>query len=245
MKMRRWSFTILLFLFLGAIANVAIAWGFAARLPCYVLNGESRRAYMRVGETTLWCVSVHRSVGRELVSSACYVNHPHAEQLERLIVEAGPSFPAEVLPSWTRLEKRHYFLLTAPPDTELELDQWDSAFGVPFLTLTTGKDLLIEMKEGQPPKASMGITSGLKIAEPAVGDLDGNWLPLRPLSAGLIANTVFYAAIFWLVICGPFALRRLIRLRRGWCPKCGYDLRHTLSAGCPECGWGREPKEAA
>lgn len=28
-------------------------------------------------------------------------------------------------------------------------------------------------------------------------------------------------------------------VRRGWCPKCRYDLLGQFAAGCPECGWGR------
>jgi hypothetical protein len=68
-------------------------------------------------------------------------------------------------------------------------------------------------------------------------------LPLQPLWSGFVVNTLFYTAIVWLLIRGPFVLRRLIRRRRGRCPKCGYDLRGQppgpAAAACPECGWGR------
>ena len=60
--------------------------------------------------------------------------------------------------------------------------------------------------------------------------------PLRPIWPGFAVNTLFYAAILWLVMLGPFALRRLIRRRRGLCPACGYDLRHAEHVACPECG---------
>ena len=61
-------------------------------------------------------------------------------------------------------------------------------------------------------------------------------LPLRPIWPGFTANTLFYAAVLWLLIPGPFVLRRVIRLRRGLCPACGYDLGHAEHEGCPECG---------
>ena len=48
--------------------------------------------------------------------------------------------------------------------------------------------------------------------------------PLRPIWPGFAVNTLFYAAILWLPICGPFALRRLIRHRRGLCAKCAYPV---------------------
>ena len=60
-------------------------------------------------------------------------------------------------------------------------------------------------------------------------------LPLRPIWPAFAINTLFYATILWLLLPGPFALRRLIRQRRGLCPACGYDLRHGPEA-CPECG---------
>ena len=68
-------------------------------------------------------------------------------------------------------------------------------------------------------------------------------LPYRPIWRGVLINTLFYAVLLWLLIPGPFVLRRLIRLKRGRCPKCGYDLRGQLpGAGCPECGWNRQPE---
>ncbi len=61
-------------------------------------------------------------------------------------------------------------------------------------------------------------------------------LPVGPLWSGFAINTLFYAVILWSLILGPFALRRLIRQRRGLCPACGYDLRHGEHEACPECG---------
>jgi hypothetical protein len=65
-------------------------------------------------------------------------------------------------------------------------------------------------------------------------------VPIDPLFVGATINTAFYTITLWLLIPGPFVLRRAIRIKRGRCPKCGYDLRGQLpGAGCPECGWGR------
>ena len=40
-------------------------------------------------------------------------------------------------------------------------------------------------------------------------------LRLRLIWPGFAINTIFYAAILWLLVCGPFALRRHIRHKRG------------------------------
>ena len=39
-------------------------------------------------------------------------------------------------------------------------------------------------------------------------------LPRRLIWPGFAINTVFYAALLWPLICGPFALRRHIRCKR-------------------------------
>ncbi len=83
-----------------------------------------------------------------------------------------------------------------------------------------------------------GITSEkLKIE----GESFDRLFPLRPIWPGFAINTVFYAFILWLLFAlggTPFALRRRRRIKRGLCPKCGYDLRGTPahSTPCPECG---------
>ena len=59
-------------------------------------------------------------------------------------------------------------------------------------------------------------------------------LNLRPIIPGFIVNTIFYAAILWVLIRVPFALRRFLRLRRGRCPKCAYPMGE--SGVCTECG---------
>ena len=63
-------------------------------------------------------------------------------------------------------------------------------------------------------------------------------LPLRPVWPGFAVNTIFYAAVLWLPFVGLGAFRRRRRTKRGLCPKCGYDLRGRASENklCPECG---------
>ncbi len=69
----------------------------------------------------------------------------------------------------------------------------------------------------------------------AIGRFGGDYpLPLHPIWPGFAVNTLFYAGIVWLLIPGSFALRRLIRHRRGLCPKCAYPIGE--SAVCTECG---------
>ena len=68
----------------------------------------------------------------------------------------------------------------------------------------------------------------------APSELSLRMLPLRPIWPGFAVNTIFYAAVFWLLICGPFVLRRFIRVKRGLCPACAYPRGE--SPVCSECG---------
>jgi hypothetical protein len=65
-------------------------------------------------------------------------------------------------------------------------------------------------------------------------------LPLAPLWPGFAINTLFYAAILWVLFIGPFKLRRRRRLRHGLCPACAYPV--GVSEACTECGKPVQPR---
>ncbi len=96
----------------------------------------------------------------------------------------------------------------------------------------------IERSDGHPAQSwwVWGIPVELSTHYGAVGTQMRNHLPIRPSWSGFAVNTLFYALILWLAVCGSFALRRLMRQRRRLCLACGYDLRHAEHEACPECG---------
>jgi len=59
-------------------------------------------------------------------------------------------------------------------------------------------------------------------------------LPYRPILPGFAINTLFYAGVLWVLFCGPFAMRRMIRRRRSQCPACAYPI--GTNEVCTECG---------
>ena len=72
-------------------------------------------------------------------------------------------------------------------------------------------------------------------------------LPVRPLWPGFAINTIFYAAILWMVFFIPGMVKRTLRRRRGLCSACAYDLRGrgANSQICPECGASHYARQAS
>jgi hypothetical protein len=80
------------------------------------------------------------------------------------------------------------------------------------------------------------MTLGHRIVYGARTHCVGKVLPFIPLWPGFAINTIFYAAIVWMLFMGPGAVRRRVRRKRGQCAACGYSLRGNVSDKCPECG---------
>ena len=59
-------------------------------------------------------------------------------------------------------------------------------------------------------------------------------LPVMPIGPGFAINTAFYAMTVWLLLTARGAVRRHIRTRRGQCPTCAYPV--GASDVCTECG---------
>jgi hypothetical protein len=59
-------------------------------------------------------------------------------------------------------------------------------------------------------------------------------LATHPIWPGFAINTIFYAAILWLLFAAPGFVRRRLRARRGQCPACAYPV--GSSNVCTECG---------
>ncbi len=220
-----------MFLILGAVVNVGVAWGCAV-----LVNPFEVERYHAVGESVAsgmwWDVTVRSRYGVR----RWYSWHAIAQDSEAF--RAGP-FPGEALPDWSpfALKETDYIPAQATPH------RWTAqATGWPALSFCWDSQDDVRWPAA---RFRLGIVTPL----PWWLD-DGNpgqprVIPFGPLWSGLVINTLTFATILWLPF-ASFAARRLVRKRRGRCVRCGYDLCATPACDpCPECGANMSATRAA
>ena len=208
--MRRRLFKLVIFLLLGAVVNVAVAWGCALWAPMVSSGPNSRGEYSKLAPGMPWPRSVPADwpslhsgswgVGWVMTTGTFSGNIPE----DQAIAEGRPS-----------LYGLSVILL-----------------GVPFRTL----ECQFQMQIYEPYRRIDTMIAAIYSPEIISSSGSMGCIPLRPIFPGFAINTVFYGAILWLLMFGVFTARRSIRRKRGHCIKCGYDVRGAEHEVCPECG---------
>jgi hypothetical protein len=181
------------FLLLGAIVNVAVAWGCALGATLRFAGTQSS-----VVQTTL-----------------------HVIPSDSVSLNGGNISVSE----WRGFGYTHQRLLVRPTPSKSSADQreiWRA--GIPTLGLvgvtTHGAD-----------------AKGCLKYERAVHNLlPYRAIPYRPIWPGFAINTIFYAAMLWMLLFVPGKIRRFIRIRGHRCPACGYIIAPGVGNKCSECG---------
>ena len=227
--MKRRLFKLVVFLILGAIVNVAVAWGI---LAATVWLNSTEEPEQEVGfwppDNPEWEIEMLRYKGH--ASFVCNnFSRVHSEFFFRPI--------REWLPRWA-------FCRTESPTTVHGLPIYmgngglvEQAAGWPLLALQSPYRWTFIPSDGWTTQVEL-LGPGIVVSTDRKHKIIGLpfVLPLRPIWPGFAINTMFYVALLWLLTLGPFTARRMIRRKRGRCIKCGYDLRGTEHEVCPECG---------
>ncbi len=218
------------FLLLGAIVNVAVAWGCAAWVDSSQSGMSNKFAVMATPQDLLWFVSSESARGAERVYSQ-RMAHSYVNPTETA------TSPLDLIPSWSTIS--HEIDLAGPEVFEIQIQD---ARGWPMLSMRctflragaipgpiTGREV-VGGYELPPRSWTRGLIPTTKLRA----------LPYIPIPFGFVVNTLSYAAFIGISITGALAGRHVTRRARGHCIKCGYDLRGDFSAGCSECGWRRD-----
>ena len=211
--MKHHVFKLCLFLLVGAILNVAVAWVSAA-----VVDPNDVTMRLLIEKT-----------GFTVVQS----RFGHVRRNSML-----ESFPNDRL---YRAESRCGW-----PTLALRCHTYDGVMllvgvGVYLGPVNAMRDRSVNGGIALPPWSSYPFSSrtvAMLTSNAAQITPPGTWraLPCIPIWPGFAINTIFYAAILWVLFAFPFVIRRRRRIKRGLCPKCAYDLRGSASQTCPECG---------
>ena len=147
---------------------------------------------------------------------------------------AGPAsdWPTPRRHEWTeRFAYREDWAL-ADPDDGREWQFFGIRTGWPFAALTMRE--YWQWTEGTQLDFENAIERGIQFrAIRSDRALDGH-LPILPVWPGFVGDTALYATLIWTVAVTRTSTVRLLRLRRGLCPRCAYPA--GTSPVCTECG---------
>jgi hypothetical protein len=219
-----------IFLLLGAIVNIAVAWGCVGIAP-FILHAKSGRwpeGLMDVDtEDIRW---IERSCYQGPIGQIKLYDSASGIGVERRMYLVD----AERIPGGG-MRMSTTFLRTGTPVR--------IAAGWPFFALQGGFVSPSRNFNTFAPFGAERLVDAIKLpawlaSRPGMSD---RRLPLAPIWPGSAINTLFYAAILWLLFAAPFALRRMRRTKRGLCPACAYPV--GASDLCTECGKPVNPRK--
>ncbi len=227
--MRRRLITIAIFLFAGALTNVAVAWACAIWVGCTLESLVEKEA----SGNEFWAGgTVGRPGARLIWSIRDRVTQPDRRR------EPVTGF----IPNWcASISDPTPLYFEGQSQIEFRLA---NGRGWPLLTLWSEHRYY---SENSPSPDSVMVLGGIDTGLELPDEVTITWLsdhaqlPLRPIWLGFAVNTILYGAALWLVATLPFVVRRFVRLRGGLCPGCAYPRGEALV--CPECGT-RLPKRA-
>jgi hypothetical protein len=201
-----------LFLVLGAIVNVAAAWGCALWVDLSTVQSTGGKMYDSANHVE-WTAWVLRSPGAAFVQSVrSRTDHEGATFVDPTI-KLVPAIGG-IRAAGQSFETRGY------EDRYIEAEGW------PLLCLwseyrpSSENSLLVGEPDLEPDGA-------YRIAGPP---RERRWhlvpvsIPTWVFWPGFAIDAIFYATILWLLFISPSKVRRFIRIRRGRCGACGYPI---------------------
>ena len=223
--MKRRLTKLVVLLLVGAVATLGISWFLAAGSISRQWSRFAERGYSNIGEGGFWKIYRRDWFGRVRLRSRWAF-----EWTGSLTIDLSLPASSDLTPEWAMTVKH------VLPGEINRASVIAEATGWPLLAMRSHYELgAARLNASGNYESPVRAPRGILISNGS--DVERRILPLRPIWPGFAINTVFYAAILWLLTLGPFTARRMIRRKRGLCIKCGYDLRATSGGSCPECGW--------
>lgn len=242
--MKWWCIHILIWLTLGIISTVAVSWT-AVYMNYGKYKYEREKAWWIDKDRPLkWTTIVDRDYWYSRVT---YMFHDYNSNPDEFVNFSNSirsqnrrqEHPVEMLPYWAS----HLYSDKADiwTDSETAYTHGVIATGWPLRALKYERYGAFVDSKVQEVYGEFRIDLG---REKISGRMTYILLPLIPVWPGFIFNVILYSTPWIFIFGGYSSTKRVIRRRRGKCPKCAYDLRGDFESGCSECGWNREENVA-
>jgi hypothetical protein len=248
-RVRRFTMLAAVYLLLGSVVSVAVAWGFAAQFPwtywgveigdreqvsgfdqtvpawAWKAMGSPRRQpelFARSGYTAFGVTGIEVEGWPRSVGSTPFDAEPIEPVMSDELILSQRSMFGWPVRALERVEFRYFTIPFSEPESLSQIDRWREGF--PWV-----QDGNIAPEDAH---------DGWYVFDRANGAYPYPVrLPLRPLWLGMAANSMFYGAIIAALVATPGLIRRAIRAKRvraGLCPSCRYP--RGVAAVCSECG---------
>lgn len=225
-----------IFLLLGAIINIAVAWGFVLRCKVaqdFMDTGVLVSPYRQAGELWLWKPT-----------------EPAEREAVVLALEFWPALSPTTLAETYQQYSVQFWKCTGfrflsggadlyGTDGEWRSRrEWRQVYGAgwPVLSLKAEVDREGTVRGGLTVPTAWFPASRSQVevlwGQPQIQGI----LPASPLWQGFATNTLLFALLVGLSITAFRFIRSRLRISRGQCIGCGYDLSGADHAACPECG---------
>ena len=214
--LKRRLFKLALLLVVGAIINIAVA------LVCVIIfegrptTSPSRAWFYSNAEDRLWHVYAYDNFGISVVLAlrSQFLPDIHERIVAKLtngeVIEERSLATPGAMPRWS--------LFHEGVPSNICIASQELAYGRPFRSMSRR----IETYSTGPERRFQSI------------EIKHRTLPFGVIWPGFAINTIFYAAVVWLLFFAPFKLRRWRRIKRGLCPACAYPV--GTNPRCTECG---------
>jgi len=236
---RRLSVFLIIPLMLGAVTTVASTVLLALHAPLGRIQQKDTACcatWASTGRMAIFMIFGASSRGYLAFHFMLPISSEHGEFTQR---DWNPPI-GPFMPSWALVYAYEYWGPTLIRMSPRIIE----AHGWPLPAAYSVSDLSQTGMASRPPGLTVSATTGRPVARFShlrpffVAPFEAV-IPLQPIWRGIALDTAAFSAVYVLLAAlflAPFRIRRFLRLRRGLCPACGYDLAGNTSGVCPECG---------
>ncbi len=222
---------------LGAATTIAVSWVLASQVS---LRFASEMWYTAgdFGNPPAWVTDfiAFGSCRREWTAQSTPFDSAQILHRDRLAAFAGDAERARLehdarVPRWGIVPE-------TPPKPFARIHAIEDARGWPRLAMRCIIDY-DSARDGSINRWRISDGFLLPWSDPPFNTAAARIVPIHPIWPGFAFNTAVYGLAWMLAMQVIGVAVRALRIQRGRCPRCGYDLKWEHKSGCPECGWNR------